>query len=86
MSDTRKCNFLTTFSFNESLGIFIIYQNPKNPVNFLLKPLIPRCLIFRFKKIVCPTEICQISRMCVDENISKTRKKVIVLLKVLNIC
>ena len=73
LSDPRKCNFLTTFSFYE------------NPVNFLLKPLIPRCLIFRLKKIVCPTEICQISRMCVDEIISKTRKKVIVPLKVLNI-
>ena len=38
------------------------------------------------KKIRCQTEICQISRMPGDENISKTNKKVIVPSKVLHIC
>ena len=40
----------------------------------------------QIKKISCRTEICQISRMPVDENISKTSKKVIVPSKVLHIC
>ena len=81
MSDPRKCNFVTTFGFNERLSSYA-----ENPVNFLLKPLISRFLINRLKKIRSRTEICQISRMPVDENISKTSKKVIVPSKVLHIC
>ena len=46
----------------------------------------PRCSKFRRKKVVPPTEFCEISRMCANENMSKTRKKVIVPSKVLYIC
>ena len=37
MSDPRKCNFVTTFGFNERLSSYV-----ENPVNFLSKPLISR--------------------------------------------
>ena len=46
MSDPRKCNFVTTFGFNERLSSYA-----ENPVNFLLKPLISRFLINRLKKL-----------------------------------
>ena len=51
------------------MTIWHVYHVPsytENPVNSILKPLIERCLIFRFKKVLCPTEIDGISRMCVD--------------------
>ena len=46
----------------------------------------PRFFKFSLKKVVCPTEIYEISRMYGDESISKIRKKWIVPSKVFYIC